>query len=235
MATVETQDLLPVRSRVSWGAIAAGAVVALAVGLLLSALGTAMGLTISGRIDEQGLRTGAGIWAVVSLLIALFVGGCVASRCTVGETKSEAMAYGVLVWGVVVALMLWLAAVGLRMGFTAVISLASSPAAVELLRMSDAELRNLGLTQEQISRLRGRVNEAQAGGQTLTDDGRAITDDPRTTSAAWWTFAGMLLSMLAAVGGAVAASGPEFSIAGFRIRTSAVGVTSFPSREVPNR
>jgi len=64
-----------VRSRVSWGAILAGAVIALAVYFLLSALGVALGLSLSDRVDPNNLGTGAGIYALVSYLVALFLGG----------------------------------------------------------------------------------------------------------------------------------------------------------------
>src|SRR5262245_51104205 len=113
MATaIETQDVLPVRSRVSWGAIFAGAVVALTVYLLLSSLGVALGLSVSGRVDGQNLAIGAGIWAILSTLISLFLGGWVASQCTAGETRGEAAVYGVVVWGIFFAALLWLAAGG---------------------------------------------------------------------------------------------------------------------------
>lgn len=233
MATVETQDLLPVRSRVSWGAIFAGAVVALATLLVLGALGAALGLSVTGTVEDRNLGMGAAIWAVISLLAALFIGGCVASQCTVGETKSEALTYGVIVWGVVVAMLLWLTASGMRMGFSAVMNIATSPAAAAVLRMSDDDLRNLGFNQEEITRMRARGHELRNRGD-LPADARGVAEDPRTTAAAWWTFAGILLSMFAAVGGAIAGAGPSFTIRGFRLRSAVVG-TTFPAQGTVNR
>jgi ABC-type transport system involved in multi-copper enzyme maturation permease subunit len=97
METVQTQDLVPVRSRISWSAILGGAVVAMAIYLLLGALG----LTLTDRVGSQELGMGAAVWAVATLLVSLFVGGFVTSQCTVGESKTESTIYGVIVWGVV--------------------------------------------------------------------------------------------------------------------------------------
>ena len=90
MATeVETQDVVSVGSRVSWGAVFAGAVVALTLCIFLSVLGAALGLTFLHDTEARAehVATGAGIWTIVSLLISLFVGGLVTSRTTVGERK----------------------------------------------------------------------------------------------------------------------------------------------------
>src|SRR5688572_28781965 len=102
----ETQEIgveyvLPLRSRVSWGAIFAGAVMAMAVYLVLTLLGGAIGLSVSNDTDAETLSTGAGIWAVVTTIIALFVGGWVTSQCTVGENKMEAVVHGIITWGIV--------------------------------------------------------------------------------------------------------------------------------------
>ena len=53
--------------------------------LLLSTLGLAIGISTAdigaGRdLNAKGLGIGAGIWSGVSLLIALFIGGMIASR-----------------------------------------------------------------------------------------------------------------------------------------------------------
>src|SRR4051794_19332307 len=77
-------DVLSVRSRVSWGAIAAGAMVSLAIYFLLTLLGTALGLEllVRGRTDfdvagrgHVSLETGAAIFAIFTLLLAMFFGG----------------------------------------------------------------------------------------------------------------------------------------------------------------
>jgi hypothetical protein len=112
-------DALPVRSRVSWGAIFAGAAVAVALNILLNLLGAAIGLSI-GPGEQVG--TGVAIWAIIAALISLFVGGWVTSQCTVGETRTEAAFYGVILWAVLLAALVWLATMGLRMGLSAMVA-----------------------------------------------------------------------------------------------------------------
>src|SRR4051794_18777583 len=119
--TIHPEDVTPVGSRVSWGAIFAGAVTALALYFLLTLLGAALGLSLNGWLHVQNVSGGAALWAIASMLIALFIGGIVTSQCTVGETKGEAVLYGIILWGVLVGAVVWLAASGVRIGFQAIL------------------------------------------------------------------------------------------------------------------
>lgn len=90
--------------RISWGAVIAGVVVALVVQLMLSLLGLGIGF---GSIDPMqqsnpfsGLGTGALIWWVVSMLIALFLGGMVSSRLAGVPRASDSILHGVLTFSV---------------------------------------------------------------------------------------------------------------------------------------
>jgi hypothetical protein len=72
-------------ARISWGAVFAGAVVALAVQLVLALIGGAIGLATLSPATGQSpsgttLGLGAAIWLVISSLISLFVAGYVAGR-----------------------------------------------------------------------------------------------------------------------------------------------------------
>lgn len=68
--------------RVSWGGIFGGVLVAIGFLVLMTALGVAVGVTAAqpGETEASTLGTGAGIWAGVSLLMALFIGGLVSTR-----------------------------------------------------------------------------------------------------------------------------------------------------------
>ena len=123
---VDAEDLLPVRSRISWGAILAGAVLALALYFLLTLLGAAIGLSVADDAGATELGLGAGIWAILVTALCLFAGGYAASHFTVGENKTEAAVYGLLVWAVVFAMLLWLMASGVRAGFGAMVSVATA-------------------------------------------------------------------------------------------------------------
>jgi hypothetical protein len=63
---VRTRDVLPVYSRVSWGALLAGLFVTLAVFVLLSALGVAIGISSADAASREAVSIGAGVWALVT-------------------------------------------------------------------------------------------------------------------------------------------------------------------------
>jgi hypothetical protein len=79
-------------ARISWGAIFAGAIIALATQLVLTLIGTAVGLaTLNPATGENPSGTtlgiGAGVWLVISSLVSLFLGGYVAGRLGGTELK----------------------------------------------------------------------------------------------------------------------------------------------------
>ena len=91
--------------RVSWGAILAGAFIALVIQLALGLLGLAIGL---GAIDPateanplSGIGTGAGIWLAISTLIALFTGGFVAARMAGLPRRPDGILHGLVAWSLV--------------------------------------------------------------------------------------------------------------------------------------
>jgi hypothetical protein len=224
--TVRTEEVLPVRSRISWGAIFAGAMVALALYFLLTLLGGAIGLSISGRIQADKIGNGAALWAIAVTLVSLFVGGCVASQCTVGETKNEAILYGVVVWGVVFGILLFLTASAFRTGFHALMGVAnvgevatrtSSPEDFE------AAAQRAGMSQTEIDTWKQKLTatpEATRNAVTDPNNQRAATEG--TAKVAWWAFLGTLLSMIAAVGGAYLGAGPKIYL--MRLNLPRVGV-----------
>jgi hypothetical protein len=215
-ATLRAEDLVPVRSRVSWGAIFAGAVLALAVYLVLTLLGGAIGLTISDNVRTDSLKTGAAIWAILATAVALFVGGWVTTQCTVGENKTEAVVHGVIMWGVVLAMLLWLMATGIRAGFNAMVGMANvGSAAARNTTTEDweAAARRSGVPQGTINEWRQKAADAPGETRRAAEDPanqRAVVE--ATTQATWWTLLGTLLSMAAAVSGALVGAGPTFRL-----------------------
>lgn len=213
---VRIEDLVPVRSRVSWGAIFAGAVVALAAYLVLTLLGGAIGLTISDSTRTGTLATGAAVWAILATGVALFLGGWVTSQSTVGENKTEAAFHGVIMWGVVLAMILWLAGVGLRAGFNAMwgVSTFTNAAARETTTEDwEAAARRAGVSQQTINEWRQKAKDAPAEARQAIEDPanqRAVAE--YATQASWYTLLGTLLSMVAAVAGALVGSGPSFRL-----------------------
>jgi hypothetical protein len=91
-------------SRVSWGAVFAGAVVAIAIGLMLNALGAGVGATTvdataRGTPSASSLGIGAAVWILVSNLIGLAVGGYVAARLSGTADNTDGTLHGLAVWG----------------------------------------------------------------------------------------------------------------------------------------
>ena len=90
--------------RVSWGAVFAGMVIAVAVQMVLSLLGAAIGLSTVDPMrysspDVSTFGIGAGIWWGVSSILALFAGGWVAGHLAASPEKTDAVLHGLLTWG----------------------------------------------------------------------------------------------------------------------------------------
>ncbi len=88
--------------KLSWSAILGGAFVALGVWILLYSLGLALGLSSVDPQDPGSARSagiGTGIWSLIAPLIALFVGGYVASRTAGVVDKQGGALHGAVLWG----------------------------------------------------------------------------------------------------------------------------------------
>lgn len=99
--------------RVSWGAIFAGVVIAVAVQLLLGILGTGIGLSMVDPTDgttpgATGFGIGAGLYWLVTTVVALGAGGYAAARVSGVTEKFDALVHGLVVWGVTLILTLYL-------------------------------------------------------------------------------------------------------------------------------
>lgn len=89
-------------SRISWGAILAGTLTALAVVSMLNLLGLGIGFSTIDPMTEtnplKGLGTGTLIWLGLSNIVALFVGGMVAGRMSGYPSKTDGGLHGFLSW-----------------------------------------------------------------------------------------------------------------------------------------
>jgi hypothetical protein len=121
--------------RISWAAIFGGVILVGAVQLLLSMLGAGIGL---GTVNTHGGTTpdassfgmGAGIWWVVSSVIALAFGGYVSAWLAGIEIRWDGILHGLITWGIATLLTIYLltSAVGSLIGggFSALGSAASA-------------------------------------------------------------------------------------------------------------
>ena len=93
-------------ARISWGAIFAGGIIALATQLVLTLIGTAVGLATLNPATGQNpsgttLGIGAGVWLVISSLVSLFLGGYIAGRLA---GTFNGWLHGLATWAVVTML-----------------------------------------------------------------------------------------------------------------------------------
>lgn len=234
---IRAEDLVPVRSRISWGPIFAGAALALAVYTLLTLLGGAIGWSVSGDVRSENLLTGAAIWAILTTVISLFVGGFVASQLTVGENKIEAVMYGLITWAVVFVMLLWLMASGVRAGFNAMVGLAYAGEAVAQGASAqdwEAAARKAGVPQAKIDELRQSVADApEKAGKAVRNPENQQAAAEVATQATWWAFVGTLLSMIAAAAGALVGAGPSFRL--IAIGSRPIGGVMYEESRTPVR
>jgi hypothetical protein len=98
--------------RVSWGAIFAGVVIAMAVQILLTVLGVGAGAAVveaAERVDPAAWTVGVGLWWVITGLIALFIGGWVAGHLSTNPDRIDGALHGLATWGLVAVIGVWLA------------------------------------------------------------------------------------------------------------------------------
>ncbi len=101
--------------RVSWGAIAAGMVIAVVVQLVLGLLGAGIGFSTIDPLrystpDASTFGLGAGIWWVISSIVALYAGGWVAGHLSGSPDRTDAVLHGVLTWGLATIVTVYLLA-----------------------------------------------------------------------------------------------------------------------------
>jgi hypothetical protein len=208
-------DLLAVRSRVSWGAIAAGAMVALTIYVVLSMLGVALGIELALRGSGGDVGAGAAIYSILVLLLAMFFGGWATSRLAVGESKLEAVLYGLILWGVLFIGMVWLLAFGMRTGFGALFGAASGAYATEEGRIDfnrvAHDLKQAGVDEATVSKYRGYYERVRDNPGTAADVGREVSGDAGARQvarqASLWSLAGMLISLATVIIGSLVGSG----------------------------
>lgn len=145
-------------ARISWGAIFAGALVALATQIVLTLIGGAIGLaTLDPATGESPSGTtlgiGAAIWLLISSLISLFVGGYVAGR--LGGTFNGWL-HGLATWATVTILTIVLLATAAG-GLIGAASGLSSFAVSNSDRMSRTQLPPA--IQQQLDQLSARASQ----------------------------------------------------------------------------
>jgi hypothetical protein len=238
--------------RVSWGGIFGGVLVAIGFLLLMTALGIAVGISAAqpGETEAATLGTGAGIWAGVSLLLALFIGGMVSTRIGAIFDGTTGFFEGALVWVVSILLMLYFASTGVSMLAGGAFKMVGGAAQAMGSVVQSQNVDVSGSVDQMIQRLKdpktaqqiaaatgmqqtevqaslsetaqrvenNRDNPAQAAAEAKEGmaqlmerakssgalQQKAEEVKPQASKAAWITFGALVLSLLAAVLGAMA-------------------------------
>lgn len=217
VATTETYaayEREPGVKRICWGAIIAGAILALVTLFTLSVLGTAIGLTVldPGQGDEQakGLGIGATVWWVVCSVIAVFIGGWAAAKLSAVWTQTNGILHGIITWALTLVILAWLltstagAIMGgalstLQSGMEAGAQ-AADQGAFQQLQQKVQELTQQKQQEEQQETPQEQQQEEQKKEETAE---KAVTAG---AAAAWGSFVMLLLGAIAgAIGGCVGA------------------------------
>lgn len=202
--------------RLSWGAVFAGLVVATALQIVLTLLGVAIGFSAWQPGESAGgLGIGAAIWAIISVLLSLFMGGRTTGRLAGILTRTDATLHGILLWGLSTIFTVWLLASGVRalaggatglmgnvlgMGAQAASQVAGGAAASQSGRAAAADLGESAESLVQANRAR-----AEGLADTLGERAGAVARDVEGSAdtGAWLALLALGLSLGAAVGGAV--------------------------------
>jgi Kef-type K+ transport system membrane component KefB len=193
----------------------AGAVIAMACYLILTLLFAAIGVTLTeSNVRDNAVAAGVIVALVCSLIFSLFLGGWVAAQLTAGENQREAVIYGLLTWAVYMGIVLWFVGIGVRTGYFAAVGGAVVAQRTEGTPTWEESARRAGVPQQRIdelkagldpNRVRERANDPQA--QEIAREAAMAT--------AWLALVGTMLSMAAAVSGALVGCGPTFRL--FRV------------------
>jgi hypothetical protein len=191
------EDVVGVRPRISWAAIFAGAFIAVVALLVLSSIGTAVGLSVTRGRTPQGTATL--VWAIVFAMVSLFLGGWTSSQCVARETRKEAALQGMVLWGVIYFSLILLGYLGVFTSFNIVMGISGPEGDLQLSPMAIAEIAQaLSLTLEQIAMLEELLGGVRSGAGLI--------------ASAWWTLAGVIASLFAAVLGSIAGTSPKVSL-----------------------
>ena len=183
--------------RVSWGAIFAGALVAVVSGFVLNLLGLGVGLqTFDPATDADsasGFGIGQGVWTVISSLASLFAGGWVAGRLAGMPRRTDGVLHGVVVWALTTLLTLYLLTSGVGRVVSGVTGLIGSglsaagsgiaavaPAAADLVQeQAGVDLQDLDVDaiRAEAERLLRQTGDPALTPEAIRDQAGAVADN----------------------------------------------------------
>lgn len=151
-------EVLDRPDRVNWGALFAGVVLTLGVWMLLMVLGVALGLTAirPGEQSIQGESLFTGLWALVSPLVALFIGAWATARLARTHARWSGILHGAVVWALSSLLGFWVLANTIGAAVSGIVSVGGQAISATAQGASGLSLQQLGIDSND---LLGPVNE----------------------------------------------------------------------------
>lgn len=104
------EETIIIQNRISWRSVFAGVVAVLAISILLSLLGAALGFALLDPQSSTDVTNGSGtavtIWTLISLLVSLGIGGFIAGHMA----GTDGLTHGFLVWALSLLVGIWFGA-----------------------------------------------------------------------------------------------------------------------------
>ena len=183
------------RDRVRWGPIIAGLFAALSTLAVLGTLGSAIGASAYDPGDSaRNFGVGAGIWGIISVLLAFALGGWLAARTAAVRGHDNGLLNGAMVWVVAIPVMAYVLAGVLGSAVSTAVD-ATGSAAVTASNVDRSRGAGGDTSGQDIS------DQARQASARIGESARNVDTDrvaARTARSAWATLAGLLLSFGAA-------------------------------------
>jgi len=160
-----------VLNQISWGAVFAGAVMALVIQTILNMVGIGVGLASVDAVagtspTARTLTVGAGVWLVVSGIVASAIGGHLAGRLSGKPLPMTAAYHGLMSWAVSTLVVLYVitsAATGVAGGAFSTVSSAIGGAGRAVGATSQAAAPALNDINDPLKRIENQVRDASGG------------------------------------------------------------------------
>jgi hypothetical protein len=210
---------------ISWRAVIAGVIIALAVDVLLSLLGFAVGLTAFEPTAgaAKGVGMGLGVWLIITAIASVFAGAYFGARVAGDPWKGDGVAHGVMVWAGFTLISLWLLGSGLGkvlstaagIAGNAASAAATSAAAPDNRERIVGTLTDLGYSQADAERIADQSRQSATPPSSPRVDRQQAAETAKGVAAGgaaatWVAFGMALLSFLGgAMGGMLGAIGEQ--------------------------
>jgi hypothetical protein len=209
-ARVEDRDVSVVSAvdRVRWSSVLAGLFTVLSALAVLTVLGIALGLSTFDANQPENFGIGAGIYGIVSALIAFALGGYMSARTTAVAGRGNGILNGAMVWVVTIPLIVNLlgSGIGTLLGTATDVATTAAQVAAPVIGQAAEEVANDPAAQATAvtgaegaaTQAQGVVEDVQAQVEAIdAQDVEAVARD--VSGAAWAALLALGLTAAAAV------------------------------------